>query len=89
VAALHNQSRALQGLGREPAALEVAERALAVAEQEADLHRIAVVASHLADVLHGLGRTEEALAVQAGSAQSLARVALPAERPQVWLVGDW
>ncbi|MCU0282285.1 MAG: tetratricopeptide repeat protein [Candidatus Nanopelagicales bacterium] len=89
VAAVHNQSRALLLLGQLEAAHEMAQRALAGAEREADVHRIAAVASHVADVLHAMGRTQEAQEVQTRSARSLARVALPAVHPEVWLVADW
>jgi DNA-binding SARP family transcriptional activator/tetratricopeptide (TPR) repeat protein len=89
VAAWHNQSRALHLLGRLDEAYEAAERARALAEQEGDVHRIAAVESHLADLLHAQGRSEEARALQIRSAQALAGVALPRQRPEVWLVADW
>jgi tetratricopeptide (TPR) repeat protein len=89
VAAWHNQSRALHLLGRIDEAQEAAERARALAEQEADLHRIAVVESNLADILHAQGRTDDARALQARSAKALAQVALPLQRPEVWLIADW
>ena len=89
VAAWHNQSRALHLLGRIDEAQEAAERARDLAEQEADVHRIAVVESNLADILHAQGRTDEARALQTRSAEALARVALPHQRPEVWLIADW
>jgi heme oxygenase len=60
VAAWHNQSRALHLLGRLDEAYQAAEHARALAEQEGDVHRIAAVESHLADLLHAQGRSEEA-----------------------------
>lgn len=89
VAAWHNQSRALHLLGRIDEAQEAAEHARELAEQEADVHRIAVVESNLADILHAQGRTDEARALQTRSAEALARVALPHQRPEVWLIADW
>jgi DNA-binding SARP family transcriptional activator len=89
VAAWHNQSRALHLLGRLDEAYQAAEHARALAEQEADVHRIATVESHLADLLHAQGRGEEARSLQTRSAQALAGVALPQQRPEVWLVSDW
>lgn len=53
------------------------------------MHRIAVVESNLADILHAQGRTDEARALQTRSAEALARVALPHQRPEVWLIADW
>ncbi len=89
VAAWHNQSRALHLLGRIDDAHEAAERSRALAEREADVHRIAAVESNLADILHAQGRTEEARSLQTRSARALAGVALPQQRPEVWLISDW
>jgi DNA-binding SARP family transcriptional activator len=88
-AAWHNQSRALHLLGRIEEAYEAAVCARSLAEQEADVHRIAAVESNLADILHAQGRTEEARSLQTSSAQALAGVALPQQRPEVWLIADW
>ena len=89
VAAWHNQSRALHLIGRGSDAMAAAEQARALAAAQGDLHRLAAIESHLADLLHAQGRTEEAEVLQTSSARALARVALPHQRPEVWLTADW
>jgi tetratricopeptide (TPR) repeat protein len=89
VGAWHNRARALHVLGRLDEAYEAAETARVIAEQQSDVHRVAAVESQLADVLHALGRSDEARVWQTRSAQALARVALPQHRPEVWLHSDW
>lgn len=50
---------------------------------------IAPIASNLAEILHAQGRTEEACSLKTRSARALAPVALPHQRPEVWLIADW
>jgi tetratricopeptide (TPR) repeat protein len=89
VAAGQNASRALQALGRLDDALSMAEMTLREAQRDSDLQRVAAVTSQVADVLHALGRGDEAQELQREATELFVQVALPSQRPAVWLAADW
>ena len=89
IAALNTLSRSPHGASDAPAALEAAQRALALAERQGDRHRLAALHSHLADLLHAAGREDEALAELKMSAASFAEVDGSRARPEVWTLTEW
>jgi DNA-binding SARP family transcriptional activator len=89
IAALNNRSRAEAESGDLSAALDSAQAALALAQPQADLHRLAALHSHLADLLHAAGQEDEALEQLKQSAAAFAGVVGAGERPQVWTLTEW
>ena len=89
IAALNNLSRSHHQAGDAAAALEVARRALALAERQGDRHRLAALHSHLADLLHAAGREEESLAELKSAATSFAGVDGATARGEVWTLTEW
>ena len=89
VAVGNNRSQALQAVDRLPEALQVGQDALDLAQWEADLHRVAAIASQVADVLHDLGRDSEAMVLQGRWGCGWPRWALPQTRPQMCLLAEW
>jgi hypothetical protein len=88
VAVGNNRSRALQALDHLPEALQVGQDALGLALREADPHRVAAIASQVADVLHDLGRDSEAMVLQERWRCGWPRWALPQRRPQMCLLAE-
>ncbi|MCU1472890.1 AAA family ATPase [Amnibacterium sp.] len=89
IAALNNLSHAASAAGDADAAARYAREALDRAEQQGDLHRLAALHSHMADLLHAAGREEEALAQFRTSASAFAEVQGAALRPEVWTLTEW
>ncbi len=89
VAALNNLSRARSARGDAAGALDAARTALEWAERHGDRHRLAVLHSHLADLLHAAGREDEAVAELKASAAAFAGVQESQIRPEVWTLAEW
>ena len=53
------------------------------------MHRLGLVASVVADLLHSQGHDDEALARIAESAAAMIEVASPQDAPGVWLLSNW
>jgi len=66
----------------------VGQDALGLALREADLHRVAAIASQVADVLHDLGRDSEAMVLQERWRCGWPRWALLQRRPQMCLLAE-
>lgn len=89
VAGLNNLARVRLRAGRPDAALDPAREALTLAERQGDRHRVATLHSHVADVLHALGREEDARAEMTSSARAFAAVDEAGARPAVWTLAEW
>ncbi len=89
VAGLNNLARARRLGGWHEIAWEAAAEALALAERQGDLHRVAALHSHVADILHDLGRETEAMEHLKASAAAFAGVHEAGHRPEVWTLAEW
>lgn len=89
IAALNNHSRALAAEGAAERALATAQEALALAQRGGDRHRLAALHSHQADLLHAVGREEDAMAHLKLSAAAFADIQDSAARPEVWTLTEW
>ncbi len=89
IATLNNAARARQADGDSAGALDAAREAVRRAEQQGDRHRLAVLHSHLADLLHAAGRDDEAMVELKSSAAAFADVHDAALRPEVWTLTEW
>jgi len=89
IAALTGVSRLAMLRGDNAYALDTAQEGLSLAEGVGDVHRLGALHSHLADLLHGEGRDQEAMASQRASAAALAQVTGASERPEVWTLAAW
>jgi DNA-binding SARP family transcriptional activator len=89
VAALNNLA-GLRADGDLPAALRLAEEALAVGERHGDRHRVAALHTNLADLLHAAGQGDAALVHLKRAAELFAAVDTGDQlRPEVWKLVTW
>lgn len=89
IAALNNRSHTSAAAGDGAAAARYARDALERAEQQGDLHRLAALHSHMADLLHAEGLEEEAIGELRSSASAFAEVQGATLRPEVWTLTEW
>ncbi len=88
-AALNNLARLHTQTGALDEALEAAQAALALGEHHGDLHRVAALHNHVADLSHRLGRHADAMAHQKQAAIAFAEVDDGPIRPEVWKLATW
>ncbi len=81
--------RAAERAGDDGAALAAAREALGLAELQGDLHGIAALRSHLADLLHAAGRDDDAMAEQRRWAEAFAEVSGAGPGPASWTLSEW
>lgn len=89
IAALNNLSHVLEAKGDAQAALQTAYETVELAQRQGDRHRLASLHSHLADLLHAVGRDEDAVAQLKRSAAEFADVQDAQTRPAVWTLTEW
>lgn len=89
VAALNNLARLRSQAGHVDQALDAAEEALALGLQHGDLHRVAALHDHVADLLHEAGRDAEAMDHLKAAAAAFAEVDDARLRPEVWKLVAW
>ena len=91
IAALNNLAL-VSGAGGEPEpALELAEEALRLCQNIGDRHREAALRNNIADLLHKLGRREEAMARLKEAVAMFAEVGVEegAWQPEIWKLVEW
>ncbi|HVQ89140.1 MAG TPA: BTAD domain-containing putative transcriptional regulator [Actinomycetes bacterium] len=89
VAALNNLARLHTQAGRIDEALASAQQALDLGIQHGDLHRVAALNDHVADLLHQAGRDAEAMPYLKAAASAFANVDHAQVRPEVWKLVAW
>ncbi len=89
VALLNNLARLYASEDRIDEALAAAQEALALGTQHGDLHRVAALHDHVADLLHEAGREQEAMAHLKSAAAAFAQVDDARLRPEVWKLVTW
>jgi len=91
VAALNNLALACARAGDDELALELGGRALALCARQGDRHREAALHGNLADILHGAGRSEEAMGHLKQAAALFAEIGGDAGelQPEIWMLVDW
>jgi tetratricopeptide (TPR) repeat protein len=89
VAVLNNLSRLHASEGHIDEALKAAQEALALGTQHGDLHRVAALHDHVADLLHEAGLEQEALGHLRSAAAAFAEVDDAQRRPEVWKLVTW
>src|SRR5690606_20563918 len=89
--ALNALALALHDGGDSAAAIELAERALAMCESQGDRQGAAAVHSNLADFHHSRGEGEEAMRHFESSAAVFGEIGVVhgAHRPEIWKLVDW
>jgi tetratricopeptide (TPR) repeat protein len=91
VAALNNLALACAASGDRERALALAETALAACTALGDRHREAALHNNLADLLHALGRSDEALAHLRQAVTIYAEIGVEEGdvRPEIWKLSEW
>ncbi len=90
IAALNNLALAERDAGNLQEAIELLSEALALCEQQGDVHRAAALHNNLADVLHAHGRREESEEHSRRAAELFASVGEAATRqPGIWKLVAW
>ena len=88
--ALNNLALAHRVAGDTAQARELTEQALALCATVGDRHREAALRNNLADLLHGLGRHEEAMEELKRAVALFAEIGEPGElQPAIWRLIDW
>jgi DNA-binding SARP family transcriptional activator len=90
-AALNNLALVYHATGDDAAALELAQRALALVTREGDRHRQAALHNHLADLYHALGRTEDSMQELKQAVAIYAEIGgeAGAWQPEIWKLEEW
>jgi len=90
-AALNNLALAYAAAGTLPRALELAESALSLSVAQGDRPREAAIHSNLADLLHALGRSEEAMRHLKHAVTIYAEIGVEAGdvQPAIWKLTEW
>ena len=91
VAALNNLAHLYAGSDDAATALNLLEQALTLCRQQGDRHHEAALLNHRADVLHQIGRQEEAMASLKESVAIYAEIGLEAGdwQPEIWKLTEW
>ena len=89
VAVLNNLARLYAAEGRIDEALLAAQEALGLGTLHGDLHRVAVLHDHVADLLHQAGREPEALDHLKSAAGAFREMDDARLRPEVWKLVTW
>jgi DNA-binding SARP family transcriptional activator/tetratricopeptide (TPR) repeat protein len=89
VAALNNLSRVHADMGEVDKALAYAHEALELGKQQGDLHRLAALNDHMADLMHLANRDAEAEEFSKAAAVAFARVDEARARPEIWKLVSW
>jgi predicted ATPase len=90
-AALNNLALTYGARGEIERAITFAEAALALCTSQGDRHREAVLHSNLADLLHNVGRAEDALSHLKQSVSIYAEIGVEAGayQPEIWKLVEW
>ena len=90
VAALNNLALARRAAGDLPGALDLTAEALDLCAAIGDRHREAALHNNLADVLHAMGRGEEAMTHLKAAVEIFGEVGVEEEpRPEIWKLVRW
>ena len=88
---MNNLALAWAGSEETDRAIELAEEALALCASQGDRHREAAILNNLADLFHGAGRTEEAMARLEQAVKNFAEIGADAGamQPEIWKLAEW
>jgi tetratricopeptide (TPR) repeat protein len=91
VAALNNLSLIEADTGDQEAALKNLEEALALCVTQGDRHREAALQNNLADLLHAMGRSEQAMVHLKNAVTIFAEIGQEAGdwQPEIWKLVEW